>query len=176
MCCNLARSRLGERQSSVFSVPARAALAAQSYREACDINLSHSDPPRRIAKQTFNILARIQEIDVLMSPALQARVFECHPEVSFTIMNGERPLSLAKKVKGRPYTEGLALRRQLLQAAGLEPPPVPARFSSIRCGEDDLLDACACLFTARRIAAGEAIRLPSDPSLDAKGLRMEINA
>ncbi|HXZ67622.1 MAG TPA: DUF429 domain-containing protein, partial [Alphaproteobacteria bacterium] len=57
--CNEARSRLGGRQSSVFSVPARAALAATTYAQACALNLENSDPPRKIAKQTYNILARI---------------------------------------------------------------------------------------------------------------------
>lgn len=42
-----ARSRLGERQSSVFSVPSRAAVMCADYREACAANLSNSDPRKR---------------------------------------------------------------------------------------------------------------------------------
>lgn len=172
--CNEARARLGARQSSVFSVPARAALQAQTYRQACAINLRHSDPPRKIAKQTYNILPRIAEVDALMTPTLQARVFECHPELAFWAMNGETPLDLPKKIKSRPYAEGMALRRHLLDKARFEIPEPPAPVSGIRFGEDDLLDACACAVTARRIAAGTAHCFPSDPPRDAKGLRMEI--
>jgi len=37
-----------------------------------------------------------------------------------------------------------------------------------------LLDACAALWTARRIAARAIRRIPEDPEWDAEGLRMEI--
>jgi len=174
--CNEARSRLGGRQSSVFSVPARAALAATTYAQACALNLENSDPPRKIAKQTYNILARIAEVDALMTRDLEMRVFECHPELAFWVMNGERPLALPKKVKSRPYAEGMALRRRLLAKAGLGVPPSPERTLGISFGEDDLLDACACAVAARRIALGQAITLPADPPRDARGLRMAITA
>ncbi|MFZ1988796.1 MAG: DUF429 domain-containing protein [Alphaproteobacteria bacterium] len=176
VACNEARSRLGARQSSVFSVPARAALAAKTYREACAINLENSDPPRKIAKQTYNILPRIAEVDAVMTPALEPRVFECHPELAFWVMNDQRPLALPKKMKSRPYAEGMALRRRLLAKAGIEVPPPPKAVQGISFGEDDLLDACACAIAARRIALGQAITLPADPPRDAKGLRMAIMA
>lgn len=174
--CNEARARLGARQSSVFSVPARAVLAATTYREACAINLENSDPPRKIAKQTYNILARIAEVDALMTPVLESRVFECHPELAFWVMNDQRPLALPKKVKSRPFPEGMVLRRRLLARAGLEVPPQPKAVPGISFGEDDLLDACACAVAARRITLGRAITLPADPPRDAKGLRMAITA
>ena len=37
-----------------------------------------------------------------------------------------------------------------------------------------LLDAAAILWTARRIFAKAAIRIPTDPEWDEQGLRMEI--
>ena len=37
-----------------------------------------------------------------------------------------------------------------------------------------LLDAAAILWTARRIFAKAAVRIPSDPEWDEQGLRMEI--
>src|SRR5262245_7217339 len=49
----LVRPLLGERQSSVFSVPSRAALAATDYRDACAIALATSEPPRKVSKQLF---------------------------------------------------------------------------------------------------------------------------
>jgi predicted RNase H-like nuclease len=52
---NAVRPLLGARQSSVFSVPSRAALAAQDYRDACRIALETSDPPRMVSKQLFMI-------------------------------------------------------------------------------------------------------------------------
>ena len=43
-------------------------------------------------------------------------------------------------------------------------------------GEDDLLDAFAALWTARRIVAGAAITVPATPPQDVFGLRMEMVA
>ncbi len=45
------RPLLGARQSSVFSVPSRAAIYAESFGEACRIGLVNSEPPRKISKQ-----------------------------------------------------------------------------------------------------------------------------
>jgi len=59
----LVRPLLGERQSSVFSVPSRAALAAADYRKACAVALATSDPPRKISKQLFMIAPKIRAVD-----------------------------------------------------------------------------------------------------------------
>lgn len=164
-----ARRVLGARQSSVFSVPARAAVACTDYRDACTAALAHSHPPRAVAKQCFHIFPKIREIDALMTPALQARVVEAHPEVAFWAMNGEKPLDLPKRVKSRGHAPGLALRRALLEAVGLVLPPFPRG-----AGEDDFLDAAACAVVARRVREGVARRFPDYPETDERGLRMEI--
>jgi predicted RNase H-like nuclease len=171
------RSRLGERQSSVFAVPARPAVMCEDYREGCSANLLHSDPPRKISKQIFHIFPKMREIDALMTPELQSRIFEVHPELAFWAMNGKVALSLPKKVKGSPHAPGLCLRQNLLSEAGFPfgtLPPASYRRSDV--GADDLLDACACAWSARRILNRTSIRFPAEPPLDQKGLRMEINA
>ncbi len=171
------RARLGERQSSVFSVPSRAAVMCADYIQACSANLACSDPPKKVSKQIFHIFPKMREIDALMQPALQSRIFEVHPELAFWAMNGSKPLPLPKKVKGRPHEPGLALRRALLEAAGFPLRSLPeARYRATDVGSDDLLDACACAWSARRIAEGRSVRFPADPPVDARGLRMEINA
>ncbi len=168
-----ARARLGGRQSAVFAVPARAAVMETDYRAACAVAQRHSDPPRKVAKQTFNIFPKIREVDALMTPELQERVVECHPEVAFWAMRGEA-LDQPKKVKSRPYEPGLALRRGLLEQAGF--PADFLRDVPAGAGADDLLDACACAWTAGRLLVGEAIRFPAEPPRDARGLRQEIVA
>jgi predicted RNase H-like nuclease len=172
---NAVRPLLGARQSSVFSVPSRAAVYADDYREACRIALATSEPPRKVSKQLFNIAPKIREVDEALraSAADAARVFEVHPEVAFWRLNGGRPLGEPKKIKGRPYAPGLALRRGLLIAAGLPhaavdtPPPKGA-------AADDLLDALACAAVARRIRAGLARPFPDPPPQDQYGLPMAI--
>ncbi len=172
-----ARSKLGERQSSLFAVPARAAVMCESFAEACAVNAALSDPPRKVSRQCFNLFPRIREIDALMTAALQHRVFESHPELAFWAMNGACSVPLPKKVKSQPHPPGLALRRQLLGDAGFpidDLPPIAYRRADVAA--DDLLDACACAWVARRILDGRHLRFPADPPRDARGLRMEINA
>jgi predicted RNase H-like nuclease len=172
---NAVRPLLGARQSSVFSVPSRAALAAADYREACRIALATSQPPRKVSKQLFMLAPKIREVDACLrgDPAAAARVFEVHPEVAFWRLNGARALDQPKKVKGRCYEPGLALRRRLLIAAGL-PATVVNGAAPAGAGADDLLDALACAAVARRIRMGLARPFPEAPTRDALGLRMAI--
>jgi predicted RNase H-like nuclease len=172
---NCVRPLLGERQSSVFSVPSRAAVHASDYGEACRVALATSDPPRKVSKQLFNIAPKIREVDEILraAPVDAKRVFEVHPEVAFWRLNGERALSEPKKVKSRPYGPGLALRRDLLLAAGLPAEAVHAPHP-LGAGPDDLLDALACAAIARRIHAGTAWPFPDPPPRDGYGLPMAI--
>jgi predicted RNase H-like nuclease len=101
-------------------------------------------------------------------------VFEVHPEVAFWRLNGERALDEPKKVKGRPYPPGLALRRGLLIDAGLPADAVNADPPKGGAGPDDLLDALACAAIAWRIHAGVARPFPDPPERDAFGLPMAI--
>jgi predicted RNase H-like nuclease len=170
-----ARARLGARQSAVFAVPARAVLMETDYRTACAVALAASDPPRMLSKQTFNLFPKIRDVDALMTAALQERVVECHPELAFWALNGGRPLDMPKKAKSQPYAAGIGLRRRLLGRAGYNTAflqEIP--FKTADAGPDDLLDACACSWSAARIALGRGARFPAIPPLDAKGLRMEI--
>lgn len=174
----VARAKLGKRQSSVFPVPSRRAIMAPDYAEACRIALETSAPPRKVSKQTWHLFPRIREIDAIMTSELQARVFECHPEVAFWAMNGENPLDEPKKVKSRPNEPGLALRRNLLFQTGCFPLEFleTTHFRSTAAGADDFLDACACAWTAGRILDGTARTFPEIPPLDPRGLRQEIKA
>lgn len=171
----LVRPLLGARQSSVFSIPARAAVEADSYRAACVEALRCSEPPRKVSKQGFFLFPKIRELDgwLRADAAMRGRVFESHPEVVFRALNGGRPLPEPKKVKGRVWPAGMAFRRMLLARAGVggralaAPPPRGA-------GEDDLLDAFACLVSARAIRDGRAQSFPDPPMRDAHGLPVAI--
>ncbi len=161
-----ARRALGwPRMSSVFPAPARAALRATSYRQACE--LSYRACGKKLSQQTWNILRKVREADAAMTPALQRRVVEAHPEVSLWALNRGRAMAQPKKTSaGRE--ERLAALSSAFEhdLAAIAPPGGAAR--------DDLLDACAVAWTARRLENGEAKRLPARRELDARGLRMEI--
>jgi predicted RNase H-like nuclease len=172
---NAVRPLLGMRQSSVFSVPSRAALSATDYRAACLAALATSDPPRRVSKQLFMLAPKIREVDVCLRAdgRYAGRVFEVHPELAFWWLNGGAALDAPKKVKGRCYEPGLALRRRLLIEAGL-PAAVVNGASPKGAGADDLLDALACATVARRLHLGLATPFPDPPERDAFGLPMAI--
>ncbi len=175
LCDVAARANLGQRQSAVFAVPSRSAVMESDYRLACDAAFASSDPPRRVSKQAFHLFPKIREIDAMMTPALQDRVMEVHPELAFWALNGERALELPKKVKSRAHGPGLELRRGLLAAAGYDRDFLESKpFRSSAAGPDDLLDAAVCSWTAVRLARGAARCFPAEPLRDARGLRMEI--
>lgn len=170
-----ARAHLGERQSSLFSIPPRAAVYAGDYRESCSLSLERTDPPRKVSRQAFGLFPKICELDTLLrsDAALAARIIESHPELAFAALNGMNSMSLPKKIKGRVNPAGLAERRALLQRCGLPEDflksPVPRSAK-----EDDFLDACAMYLVARRHARGEARSYPDHVERDDFGLRMAI--
>jgi predicted RNase H-like nuclease len=172
---NAVRPLLGQRQSSVFSVPSRPAVYAEDYAQARGIALTTSDPPKSVARQLFNIAPKIREVDVALraDTALEQRTFEVHPEVAFWRLNGGRALNAPKKIKGKCYEPGLDLRRSLLSAAGL-PSDVVEGIPPKGARPDDLLDALACAAIARRIHAGLAEPFPNPPPRDSYGLPMAI--
>jgi predicted RNase H-like nuclease len=172
---NAIRPLLGQRQSSVFSVPSRDAVYARDYAQACSLALATCDPPRKTSRQLFHLAPKICEVDAILrgDASLAGRVFETHPELAFWRLNGERALDEPKKVKGRPYAPGLALRRRLLTGAGF--PTAVVQASPPRgAGPDDLLDALACAAIARRIFSGIARPFPDPPPRDSFGLPMAI--
>ena len=152
-----ARVELGPKRNSVFSAPPRCALGARTLGDA-------RRRGARLTLQTLNILSRIEDVDRVMTPDLQSRVFEVHPELSFAAMNGGGPLLAPKR-----SATGARERRALLQRAGVMVPERPVGAAS-----DDLLDACALAWSARRVARGNARRVPDRPARDARGLRMEL--
>jgi predicted RNase H-like nuclease len=167
------RRLLGERQSSVFAVPSRAAVMADDYRRSCDIAVLTSEPPKKVSKQCFHLFPKIREVDRLMTPELEARVHEAHPELGFWRLNGGRAMALPKKVKSRPNPAGIDERAALLVRHGYDrgflDQPLPCGV-----GRDDLIDAAVLALTAERIAKGDGLSFPSTPERDGKGLRMAI--
>jgi predicted RNase H-like nuclease len=169
------RPLLGDRQSSVFAVPSRGAVYERDYREACRVALETSDPPKKVSKQLFMIAPKIREVDETLRNTLSLadRVFEVHPEVAFWRLNGGRALPEPKKVKGRPFGPGLALRRTLLAANGFSK-AATEQAAPPGAAADDLLDSLACAAIARRILAGVAAPFPDPPLRDEFGLPVAI--
>ena len=160
-CDRAARKILGQpRSSSVFSPPARPALSCPTFEEARAFGLN---------RQSFGILPKVRELDEVMTPDLQKRIREVHPEISFFIMAGLSPAEEAKKNKAGRSERLALLEEHFFQVReGLDLFPVK------EAAPDDVLDAYACAWTAMRVFRGEAGRLPEEPDRDAKGLEMAI--
>jgi predicted RNase H-like nuclease len=159
-----ARRMIGRRRSSVFPPPARALLGCCDYVSANA--LSRRISGRGISCQTFNILDKIQQADRAITPNLQQRVVESHPEVSFCALNADVCLQHMKRSAAGREERCRLLLGALEDLASLSPPRGSAW--------DDLYDACVLAWTASRLATGCERRLPAHPQYDARGLRMEI--
>jgi predicted RNase H-like nuclease len=162
-----ARRRVGPRRNSVFPAPARAVLGATTYAEACARSRQASG--KALSKQLFNILGKIAEVDALVTPALQERFVEMFPEWSLAVLAGApmaEPKTTAAGRAERAAVLGVVFGHREL-AAHLRQAPPGARV-------DDVLDAFAGAWTARRLARGCAVRVGGE--VDARGLRMEMVA
>jgi predicted RNase H-like nuclease len=163
------RRFLRHRHSSVFSTPPRSVLSASTYPEA--LAVARSVDGRGLSKQTFHLLPKIREVDALIDASVQPAVIEVHPESSFAAMAGA-PLDSRKK-----EAAGRLERRTLLgqHFAGLAPTAVPARGRTRHDDvDDDVLDAYAAAWTARRVVRGEATIVGDADARDGRGLRMIV--
>ncbi|PQJ34683.1 hypothetical protein BSZ35_08785 [Salinibacter sp. 10B] len=173
-CDQAARKLLGHpRGASVFSAPAYDTLQADTYEEALRRNRASGPDAPGLSKQAFHLLPKLRALAARMTPQRQQRVREVHPELSFYAMNGDAPVEAKKKSR-----EGRDERVRLLQKNGI--PDVEEAVAAVAegaLGADDVIDAHAACWTARRIREGTAERCPpeTEPAPEsAQGLRMEI--
>jgi predicted RNase H-like nuclease len=160
-----ARTLLGPRRSSVFPAPARPLLPCRTHAEAN--SLSRSLFGVGLSVQTFHLFPKIREVDLLARSLphheRDTRLAEVHPECSF-LLAGSAPLP------SKHTADGLALRRAVVERDVGEVPAVPrgARL-------DDVLDACAALWSVERFAVGAHRTIP-DASIerDEHGTLMRI--
>lgn len=147
------------RTSSVFNSPPLCAIKAESYEDALKRSRDHTG--HGLSKQAYALIPKIKDVrevlegrDFLAGACPQAA--EVHPEVSFRDMAG-RPMSFHKSLQA-----GVAER-----LAALEPHFPNIVDSTVRtriCGPphpglDDVLDAVAAAWTARRLIHGDATPL-----------------
>lgn len=166
-CDRQARRLLGRRASSVFTPPTRALLAATHYEQV----RSHG-----VSIQAFGILPKIREVDRLMTSQLQTSVHEAHPELAFRSLAGAPMQHNKKTLAGREERLQALARASGGRLSGIREACENAlkTFKRSQIVPDDLLDAYILAWLALRIVERQANRVPSDPPVDEKGLRMEI--
>jgi predicted RNase H-like nuclease len=152
-----ARQLLGwPRRTSVFPAPLRPMLAATSYQQAQ--NIRRRLEGKGCSRQAFGIQSKVLEVDELLRHGGAQNLYEGHPELTFQELAGGEALSASKHTP-----EGRSTRWRLLMAEF----PALEQLDPGRPSSGDSLDAYACLWTARRLAAGTARWVPSqDDELD----------
>ena len=171
-----ARELLGPRRSSLFWSPPSAALNAADYNEANRASREHLG--MGLAKQAYHLMPKIREVRSSLQPSdfgsgAIPRAAEVHPELSFAVMAGLPGQADAHHREGtsiplvaplqhpKRFQAGIAERFALLaerfegiQASALTPLVGPPHAAL-----DDVLDAAAAAWTARRVAAGRAAHI-----------------
>jgi predicted RNase H-like nuclease len=170
-CEVLARSLLGPRKSSVFSSPSRAALnryrSTPKHAAVSRANRESGPAAPGLSLQTFYILDKISEVDLVLPSPVSRNVVEVHPELCFAEANGGRAMT-----KGKKDRLGREERARLLAKIGYAAILRLARPSGAKA--DDVLDACIACWTAERVAGGQGRALPEQPPRDERGLEMAI--
>ena len=162
------RKLLGRRRSSMFTSPPEVSINAETHAEATAS--ATADTGKGLSMQSFRLFPRILEVRTAMTPELQPAISEVHPETSFAVLAGE-PLAHGKKDLAG-VVERLDLlephfpevRRQLLAAA------LP------KVAIDDVLDAYAAAWSARRMASGDALVIGDSKRRDRAGYRLTVAA
>jgi predicted RNase H-like nuclease len=148
----LARRALGRRGCCVFAIPPRPVWAETAYADAN--RRCRELTGRGLSAQAWGLRTKLLDADCYRRVAAHP-LHEVHPELAFAAMAGA-PLAESKHSKA-----GLTVRQELLATVGITLPRARALPRGI--GEDDLLDAAAVAWSARRIAAGTA-EILSDPA------------
>ena len=167
-----ARSLLGPRRSSLFWTPPLCVLDADDHTEAN--RRSRERTGWGLSAQSFNLLPKIREVREALSTepvgsSARPRTAEVHPETSLALLAGA-PMRASKRTQAG-IEERVTALQSVFPSVGdtvLEPLQGP-----LRAKLDDLLDAAAAAWTARRIASGDAICLGED-EFDETGYPMHI--
>jgi predicted RNase H-like nuclease len=171
-CDRRARELLGwPRRNSVFSPPVRKALQQKTFTAALRVNRMSSRENIGLSKQCFALFEKIREVDEAMTPALQGRVKEVHPELCFYELNGGEAIMHSKK-----SNEGFNARKPLLERLGFsQPMEEMMSYARKNVARDDILDACVACWAAERIQQCSGIRIPEAPPKDGRHLIMEMS-
>jgi predicted RNase H-like nuclease len=160
-----------KRHSSVFPVPCRQAVDADTYAAASKINKKITG--RNLSRQSWAIVPKIREVDELLQTqqGLQHTVRESHPELVFRGLAGG-PMKHAKKTR-----EGFDERMTILQ---LFEPDTKTLIASayLAHGEydaarDDVIDAYVLALCARRPPV-DLKTVPANAPSDPQGLPMQM--
>ncbi|GAA1112515.1 DUF429 domain-containing protein [Streptomyces javensis] len=160
----LATAMVAPHRSRVFSVPPREVWEADGYDAANEV--CRRVVEKGLSRQSWGLAVKLREANACRDGG-DHRLYEVHPEVSFAALGEGRPVPWSKK-----GWNGQAVRRRLLGDQGIVLPDDLGPAG--RVPPDDVLDAAAAAWSARRIALRVARSLPDPPQTTETGLPVAI--
>lgn len=173
-CDALLRKELGsEYSSSVFTPPIRPALEAPSYVEANMISYEYNE--KKLSLQAWNITPKIKLIDQLLrtNSELKETVFESHPELLFQQLNGGMIFQKKNLKKGVRHRLELIKEEESIADDFFREIKEEWRRSDV--GEDDIVDAMALAYFAKKSEKEGIKTIPAEVSYDSEGLPKAIH-
>ena len=153
----LARKLLSKKASSVFTAPTPEMLEQPNYEKASFV--SRRLFGKSMSLQSWYLFPKIKDVQTIIHDP-HINIYEIHPELSFRAMNNEEVILESKKSKA-----GFEIRNSLLirQFKSFDFESIRNLYPKKDVMDNDILDAMAVLWSAKRIQSKEASFLPKIP-------------
>ena len=157
-CDAEARALLGRRRGmTVRNAPLRSTMETGIARD-----------DERLDAITLSMLPRYADVAAEMLPFRQRTVYEAHPELSFYVINQDKPLTRSKKSESGIIERRILLEKRSRACAGSSTP------TCLASSPGPWLTARPCCGRRGGSSPRPATRIPTDPEWDSEGLRKEI--
>jgi predicted RNase H-like nuclease len=153
----LARKLLSKKASSVFTAPTPEMLNQPNYEKASLVSKRLFG--KSMSLQSWYLFPKIKDVQTMIHHE-DMQIYEIHPELSFRAMNNEQVILESKKT-----LEGFALRNSLLSMhfKNFIFEEIRRHYARKDVMDNDILDALAVLWSAKRIQSNQASFLPQTP-------------
>ena len=153
----LARKLLSKKASSVFTAPTPEMLDQPNYEKASLVSKKLFG--KSMSLQSWYLFPKIKDVQTMIHHE-DMQIYEIHPELSFRAMNNEQVILESKKSH-----EGFAIRNSLLAMhfKNFIFEEIRHQYARKDVMDNDILDALAVLWSAKRIKSNQASFLPQSP-------------
>ena len=153
----LARKLLSKKASSVFTAPTPEMLDQPNYEKASLVSKKLFG--KSMSLQSWYLFPKIRDVQTMIHHE-DMQIYEIHPELSFRAMNTEQVILESKK-----SPEGFAIRNSLLTMhfKNFIFEEIRRQYARKDVMDNDILDALAVLWSAKRIQSNQASFLPQAP-------------
>ena len=165
-----ARKIIAARSSTIFAVPSRQAVYAESEEE--QVQKNREALGKGLAKQTMAIIPKMREVDVFLNQVSMYKnvIKESHPEVCFARLNGS--VVMSKKSDTLGMRERVHILNRFLPK--LTQNYVLQLAKMYKCNADDIIDAICLAITGNLNLQGRGETIPKNPMTDEMGMVMQM--